>query len=214
VARLTKQARVGALAAMLVSSAAGAQIMRRPAGRPVINWAGASIGLVQGFGINDGTTNSAWSFGSGLAYAGRLEHPFQGGALAFGLQGSYARLPLGYSSPSYTGDAEAMVTEFMGVLRYGGGYSFHPVYELQVGAIGFSDFRSTGTTPEVKLSTSTDYDPKLAIAYGFGFGLSSKAAIEIVQEIGTILHQRDGLAASQSNYPRITVTRLGGKIAF
>jgi hypothetical protein len=199
---------------MVASAAAGAQIMRRPVSRPVVNWGGASIGLVQGFSVADGTTGSRWDFGSGLEYAARFEHPFQRGALAFGVQAGYARLPVGYSSASYSGDARATVTELMGVLRYGAGYSFHPVYELQVGATGFSDFRSTGTTPEVKISTSTDYDPKVSIGYGFGFGLSSKAAIEIVQELGTILHQRDGLTASQSNYPRITVTRLGGKIAF
>ena len=212
-ARLRKQLGVAALATMAATTVAGAQIMRRPVSRPVVNWAGASIGLVQGFGVADGTTSSAWNFGSGLAYAARLEHPLQGGALGFGVQASYARLPLSYSSSSFNGDAKATVTELTAVLRYGAGYSFHPIYELQAGAIGFSDFRSTGVTPEVKLSTSTDYDPKFAIGYGFGFGLSSRASIDIVQELGWIFHQRDGLSGS-SSYPRMTVTRLGGKLAF
>ena len=212
-ARLTKQLAVAAMGAMIATGMAGGQIMRRPVSRPVINWIGASVGLVQGFGVADGTTQSAWNFGSGLEYAARIEHPSQGSALAVGLQVAYARLPLSYSSLTFNGDAKATVTEFTGVLRYGSGYSFHPVYEIQAGAIGFSDFRSTNTTPEVKLSTSTDYDPKVALGYGFGFGLSSKASIEIVQEMGWIFHQRDGLSGS-SSYPRMTVTRLGGKIAF
>jgi hypothetical protein len=210
---LTKQVVLGAFTAMVTSAVAGAQIMRRPVERPVINWVGASIGLVQGFGVADGTTGSAWNFGSGLEYAARVEHPSQSGSLAVGLQAAYARLPLSYSSSSFSGDAKATVTELTGVLRYGAGYSFHPVYEVQVGAIGFSDFRSTGATPTAKLSTSTDYDPKVALGYGFGFGVSPKTSIEIVQEVGWIFHQRTGLAGS-SSYPRMTVTRLGGRFAF
>jgi hypothetical protein len=45
-------------------------------------------------------------------------------------------------------------------------------------------------------------------------GIDVASPLEIVQELGTVLHQRTGLSASQSNYPRIYVTRLGGKIAF
>jgi hypothetical protein len=101
----------------------------------------------------------------------------------------------------------------MGLLRYGGGYGFHPVYELSAGVIGFSEFRSNDTQ-QVSISTSSDFDPKFGLGYGFGFGLSSKTAIEIVQEIGIVLHQRTGLSASESNYPRVYVTRLAGKFAF
>lgn len=191
-----------------------AQIIgRRPVVTRAPNWVGASVGLVQAFGMNDGSTSSSWDFGSGLEYAARFEHPIQSGSLAFGLQASYARLPLRYSSTTVNSDAKATVTQFQAVLRYGADYSFHPVYELTAGAIGFSKFQTTGPTP-TNISTSTDYDPKIAIGYGFGFGLSSRASIEIVQELGTVLHQRDGLSASASSYPRIYVTRLGGRVAF
>ena len=203
-----------AIASTLVAATAEGQIIgRRPAARPVQNWGGLSIGLLQNFGIIDGTTGSTWEFGSGLEYAARFEHPTRSGELAFGVQASYARLPLTYSSSSFNGEAEANVRQLVGVIRYGAGYSFHPIYELSAGMIGFSGFRSTGAS-EVSLSNSTDYDPKISIGYGFGFGISSTASIDIVQELGTILHQRVGLTASQSNYPRIYVTRIGGKIAF
>jgi hypothetical protein len=203
---------LAAAAASLVAAAiAEAQIIRRPVPRPVRNWGGASLGLLQNFSIVDGSTGSTWEFGSGLEYAARFERPISSGELAVGLQATYARLPLVYSSSIFSGEAKADVTQLMAVLRYGGGYSFHPVYELAVGAIGFSDFESESGQ---KISSSTDYDPKISIGYGFGFGISPRASIDIVQELGTVLHQRDGLAASESNYPRIFVTRLGGKIAF
>jgi hypothetical protein len=171
------------------------------------------VGLTQGFAVLDGGTSSTWDFGSGLSYAARLEHPTGTGAFAIGVQGSFARLPVAYSSASFSGDAKADVTELMALLRYGGGYGFHPVYELAAGLIGFSNFRSTDTQ-QITISTSSDFDPKFSLGYGFGFGVSSSTSLEIVQEVGTILHQRTGLSASQSNYPRIYVTRLGGKIAF
>jgi hypothetical protein len=205
---------LGLAASAAIAGSAGAQIIRRPVAARVQNWVGASVGITQGFTILDGSTGSTWDFGSGLDYAVRVEHPTSATAqLAVGLQGSFARLPVGYSSSSFSGDAKADLMQLMGLVRYGSGYGFHPVYELQAGVIGFSDFRSSGT-PSVQISSSTDYDAKFSLGYGFGFGLSPSSSIEIVQELGTVLHQRTGLSASQSNYPRIYVTRLGGKIAF
>jgi hypothetical protein len=199
--------------ASLRSGQADAQIMRRPPQRRTANWIGASIGITQGFGVLDGSTGATWDFGSGLDYAVRIERPTGSGGLAVGLQASFARLPLTYSSSTFSGDAKADISQLMGVVRYGGGYGFHGLYELQAGVIGFSDFRSE-SMPTVNLSSGSDYDPKLSLGYGFGFGLSSTSAIEIVQELGIILHQREGLSGSQSNYPRVYVTRIGGKIAF
>lgn len=212
--RLIQRVTLSLAAALLfTATASDAQIIRRPVARRNPNWAGLSIGITQGFGIRDGSTGSTWDFGSGLEYAARFEHPTGSGQFAIGVQASYARLPVGYSSTTFSGDAKADVKQLMAVLRYGGGYGFHPVYELSGGIIGFSDFRSTGSSP-VKVSTSADYDAKFSLGYGFGFGLSPTTSIEVVQELGTVLHQRTGLAASQSSYPRIYVTRIGGKVAF
>ena len=203
----------GIVAMTLFAVTAHAQIVRRPVAPRVPNWAGASVGITQGFTVLDGSTGSTWEFGSGLAFAGRFERPTGSGALAFGAQASFARLPLAYSSSTISSDAKADIMELTALLRYGGGYGFHPVYELAGGLMRFSNFESTGPS-SVSISSSSDYDPKFSLGYGFGFGLSPTAAIEVVQELGTILHQRTGLSASQSNYPRIYVTRLGGRIAF
>lgn len=198
------------------SIAADAQIMRRPVMARPVNWAGVNVGIVQGYSLSDGTTGAVWRFGSGLEYAGRFEHPLQSG-ISVGAQGSYAKAPLTYSSTSGgcgTCDASATVTQLMGLIHYGRGYGFHSVYELSAGAIGYSNFRQT-SDPGVQLGAKgTDYDFRFALGYGFGFGLSPTTSIEVVQEIGTILHQKTGLPGSTSNYPRVYVTRLGGKIAF
>lgn len=201
-----------AAALAIVSTAGDAQIMRRNPAARVPSWAGVSVGFAQGYTIQDGSTSSDWDFGSGLEYAARLERPTRSG-ISIGLQGVYAKMPLTYSSASQSVNATAQVTQVMGILHYGRGYSFHPVYELAVGVIGFSNFRTDGA-PRTRLSNGTDYDAKFSIGYGFGFGLSSRASIEILQELGTVLHQREGLAGSSSSFPRVYVTRLGGKLSF
>lgn len=202
-----------AVASLILSVVAEGQIIRRPSPRRTLTWAGANIGITQGFTVLDGSTGATWDFGSGLDCAARVERPTGSSGLALGLQASFARMPLTYSSSLFSGDAKADVMQLMGLVRYGGGYGFHGVYELQAGVIGFSDFKSTGT-PQVTISSGSDYDPKLSLGYGFGFGLSPTSAIEVVQELGIVIHQREGLSGSQSNYPRVYVTRIGGRIAF
>ena len=41
-----------------------------------------------------------------------------------------------------------------------------------------------------------DYDLSFSFGYGFGYGLSATSDIEVVQEVGTTIHQRTGLSAS------------------
>jgi hypothetical protein len=196
------------------ASLADGQIGRRPVARRPINWFGAGVGIVQPYHLQDGVSGSSWEFGSGIEYAGRLLHPTRSGIL-IGAQASYSRAPLSYVSATTCGrcEATARVTQLMGVARYGQGYAFHPVYELSAGAISYSHFRETSTNAELAPRTR-DYDFRFALAYGFALGLSPTASIEILQEIGTILHQKTGLPASTSNYPRVLVTRIGGKVAF
>ncbi|HET9424166.1 MAG TPA: hypothetical protein VFO55_02255 [Gemmatimonadaceae bacterium] len=199
--------------ATLVSTVLEAQIVRRAPVRREPNWGGVSVGIAQGYALADGSTNATWSFGSGLEYAGRFEHPLRSG-IAVGVQAAYARPSLTYSSPECTCDATATVTQLVGVLHYGRGYTFHPVYELAAGVIGYSNFRRADDATVKLGSGSTDYDFRISIGYGLGFGVAPNASIEVVQEFGTILHQKTGLAGSSSSYPRVYVTRLGGKIAF
>lgn len=202
------------VAATLCTTAANAQIVRRPEVQRLPNWGGVSLGIAQGYSLADGATSATWSFGSGIEYAARFEHPTRGG-IDVGVQGSYAKRSLTYSSATCGScDADATVRQLMGILHYGRGYTFHPVYELSAGAIGYSNFRRRDDPATALGPGTTDYDFKFSLGYGLGFPISPSAAIEVVQELGTILHQKTGLAGSASNYPRVYVTRIGGKIAF
>jgi hypothetical protein len=210
----TRVSVVAAVSMMLCSQVAPAQIVRRPPVQKPVNWGGVSVAFTQGYSIADGTTAADWDFGSGIEYSARFEHPLQSG-ISVGLQGAFARMPLTYSSAACGScDAKATVRQLTGILHYGQGYTFHPVYELAAGVVGYSNFQRTGDTQTRLGSTSADYDFKFSLGYGLGFGLSPSSAIEFVQEIGTVIHQRDGLAGSSSNFPRVYTTRIAGKIAF
>jgi hypothetical protein len=193
---------------------AGAQIMRRPVTPKAVNSVGVNVGIVQGYTINDGSTNAMWSFGSGLEYGVRVEHSLPNG-ISIGAQGAFSDASLSYTSPTCSNcDAKANVRQLVGLLHFGRGYSFHPVYELAAGAIGYSNF-SRADDGAIKLGSSkTDYDFKVSLGYGLGFGITPSTSIEIIQEFGTVLHQRDGLSGSSSSFPRVYVTRLGGKATF
>jgi hypothetical protein len=202
------------------SRPADAQLRRRAVVKAPPNWIGGGITVMQGFTLLDGTTSSQWRFDSGLGYTASFEHPTQAG-LMLGVQGTYATPTMIFSqtgTPSVQSacptscDGTGTITQIMALIHSGNGYSFHPVYQLTLGATGFSNFRDRSGN---KMGpATTDYDFSFALGYGLGFGLSGNVGIEVVQEIGTVLHQRDGLAAGSSNFPRISATRLGGKIAF
>jgi len=201
------------------ASFAGAQISRRPIGGAAQpNWIGGGVVISQAFVLRDGVTNSDWAFDGGLGYTASFERPTQGG-MTIGLEGTYATPSLVYTSSTgavnCTGGCSATgtVMQIMGLVHSPNSYSFHPAYQLTVGATGFSNFRDQTSNSQIG-PQSTDYDFSFAIGYGLGFGLSSTTSIEVLQEIGTVLHQRTGLAAGSGNYPRMLATKLVGKIAF
>jgi hypothetical protein len=217
----TVKATIVAIAVLAAQTClAGAQILRRPAARTAPpNWIGGGVAIEQAFTLRDGITDSQWAFDGALGYTASFEHPTQSGIMV-GLQGTYATPTMRYTSFGSSGGvncpssctATSTVMQLMGLAHSANSYSLHGVYQLTVGATGFSNFRDSTSSqigPKV-----TDYDFSFAIGYGIGFGLSPTAMIEVVQEIGTVLHQRTGLAAGSGNYPRMTATRLGGKLAF
>ena len=210
---------VAALAAGQTQSA-GAQLRRRPVATTQPNWFGGGVSVFQSYSVVDGLTNATWRFDSGLGYTASFEHPTQNGIM-LGFEGTYATPMLVYTGGTASDavncaggcNAKGTVTQIMGLVHSVNGYAFHPVYQLTVGATGFSNFREQTTSAKIG-PNATDYDFSFAIAYGIGFGLSSSSAVEVVQEIGTVLHQRTDLPAGSGNYPRIGVTRLTAKFAF
>jgi hypothetical protein len=206
------------LLALLASSPAmDAQIIRRPPQtlEPPY-WVGVSIGLAQASSVHDGTTDSQWQFGTAAQYRATLEKRLQAG-LSIGVSAGFATVPLTYSgiSAGCAGgcDAKADIMQLHALFHAGSGMGLHQVVELGLGATGYSNFRTeVGGT---KLApTAADYDLSFAFGYGFGYGLSPKSAIEVVQEFGTAIHQRTGLAGGESSLPRLYTTRIGVRFGF
>lgn len=212
-----------AIAAILVlASEAGvaqAQLGRRPS-YATQDWVAGGVTVNQGFALRDGATDSQWTFDSGLGYWASVEHPTQNGILV-GLQGSYATPTMLYTSNTATGAvdctggcaAAGTVRQLMGLIKSGNSYGTHPVIELTAGATGFSNFKQQTTNTPLG-PTSTKYDFSFAVGYGLGFSLSPTSGIEVIQEIGTVIHSTTGLPVGSRDYPRLTTTRIGARFAF
>jgi hypothetical protein len=187
-------------------------------GPAVPNWIGGGVAISNAFTLRDGVTNSDWAVDGGLGYTASFEHPTQGG-MTIGVQGTYATPSMIYTSSTGAVNcsggcsATGTVMQIMGLIHSPNSYSFHGVYQLTAGATGFSRFRDQSSNSQIG-PKSTDYDFSFAIGYGLGVGVSSTLGIEVMQEIGTVLHQKTGLTAGSGNYPRMLATKLMGKIAF
>jgi hypothetical protein len=168
-------------------------------------WVSFGAALMNGFDVHDGTTNSLWQFGDATQYALSLEKPVGSGGVTLGVRGTHARVPLRYSGTTIT-DADANVSQVMAVLHVASGREFHSVLELSAGATIFSNFRSR--TTDARLAPSSDTDFAFGFAYGFGYNFSPSFAIDVVQDQSTSLHQKTGLAASESSSARFTSTRI------
>jgi hypothetical protein len=195
-----------ALLPLVIAGDAGAQIIRPGMrfGEPSA-WVSFGAALVSEFDVRDGTTNSLWQFGDATQYAVSIEKPISGSGVTLGVRGTRARVPLRYSGNVIT-DADADVSQVMGVLHAASGREFHSVLELSAGATIFSNFRSR--TTDVRLDPSSDTDFAFAFAYGFGYNFSPSFAIDVIQDHSTSLHQKTGLSASEGSSARFTSTRI------
>ena len=195
------------LVPLLLAGEAGAQIIRpgirfsEPAA-----WVSFGAALANTFDVRDGTTNSVWQFGDATQYAVSIEKPISGSGVTFGVRGTYARVPLFYSGSTFT-DADANVSQVMAVVHAANGRQFHSVLELSAGATIYSNFRSRSTDARLE-PTSPDADFAFAFGYGFGYNFSPTFAIDVIQDQSTSLHQKAGLAASESSSNRFTSTRI------
>ena len=194
------------LVLLAVAASADAQIIRgglrfqEPAA-----WASLGVGLQNAFSVVDGSSGSVWEFGDGIQYVAALEKTVSGGIMV-GVRGTHARLPLRYSGATVT-DADANVSQVVGVVHVASGREFHSVLELSAGATLFSNFRSRSTDARLP-PTGVDADFAFGFGYGFGYNFTPRFAIDAVQELSTSLHQKTGLGAGQSSSVRINATRI------
>ncbi len=199
-----------ALLPLAVAADAGAQIIR-PGMRSQepSSWVSIGVGLQNGFDVRDGTTGSLWQFSDVTQYVVSLEKVVSGG-VTVGVRGAHSRVPLYYTGSEST-EADANVSQVMGVLHVASGREFHSVLELGLGATLYSNFRSRSTDRRLE-PTGTDADFAFSFGYGFGYNFSPRFGIDVVQDVSTALHQKAGLIAGESSSIRFSATRLVGRV--
>ena len=196
---------------LLGAAGAQAQIVRPrfQAGAPSA-WVSGSYALQNAFSVRDGTTGSSWDFGSANVMGASLEKAFMNGVTA-GVRGSTGLVPLRYTGASAGYDADARVSQLLGVVRIAPGQSFHTVLELSAGVTYFSDFRTQSDATKLAPLTG-DQDFTFSFGYGFGYAFNPRFSVDVVQDQVTTIHQKDGLAASDDSSNRFGSTRIVGRI--
>lgn len=204
---------------LVVASTAGAQIIRvPPRSTQQVAWLSAGIGYLSAPQLFDGTTNAEWRFSDAFEYRVSLEKGLQGGS-SFGLAVSNARTPLRYlpapgfvigaggADCTFGCDADANISRITGLLHMGrSSVGFYQAIDLSVGATVFWNFRDRASGD--RLAPTSDTDLALAIGYGFGYGFSPDMQIELVQDAGLGIHQRENLPAGTGATYRMYNTRL------
>jgi hypothetical protein len=204
---------------------AGAQIIRSPRSDPPVI-VHAAVALLQIETIFDGSSGSAWDFGSALQYRISVEKRIGAGS-SLGVAVTRASVPLRYNPlPVITPtglsctdpgagscDASASLTTIALNFTGGGSQGFHQILNLGAGVSIFDDFEEDGTGKSLA-PIDGDKDFYLAVGFGVGFGLSDHFAVSLVQDAGVVLHQRTGLSGNRDSFRQLLATRLGFRFAF
>ena len=189
----------------------GAQIIQPRRGFQPMAWTSLGVGWSQLQEICDPDTDACWNFGGAPQYRATLELPLGSQGASAGIAGTTSRVPLFWAGTGAAGncagcDADVNITQILGNLRLGGGSGFHQVLDLVLGATMFSDFRATDGT---RLGTGkTVTDVTFALGYGFGYAFTSRAQVQITQEWGLLVHER------QPGNPNNTSQQQTTRIAF
>jgi hypothetical protein len=193
---------------------ARAQIIRQPGPRlrEPTNWGSAGVGLQQGWTVFDGSTGTRWDVGDSQTWFAGVEHALSGG-VTVGVRASTAGTSLRYlvRGTGIVTDADARVSQALGVLHITSGRPLHSVIELGAGATFYSGFKEQGTGTELA-PRSTDTDFTFVLGYGIGYAFSRTFQLDVVQDLATALHQKTGLEAGDNSSARISVTRLVARV--
>ena len=204
-----------ALALLLIAvESAQSQIIGREQARysrGPIGYVSLGIGWMQQQEFNDPETGDAWNWGSAPQWRASLEFPVGSGA-TFGVAGTIAKVPLTFDGSTCNQcDADANISQVMGLFHIGGGgsSSFSQVIDLQAGLTMFSNFREANTGARIgtgKMSQAFNF----GIGYGFGYSLSPRTQISLVQDYGLIILKRQPGTSQRSSQQ--TSTRIGFRI--
>jgi hypothetical protein len=198
---------------------AGAQtIVRGNATGPTANnWIGVSMGIQQGFTVDDGKTNTNWQFSGGEQFALSLEHSLSPG-ISVGVEFGHTASTLTYSAePEAVGvsavcfiscTATASMNQYLAVFHGGTGFALHQVFEGAAGITTFSSFTARANGAALP-PTGTETAPTLELGYGFAYAMSERTMIELVEE-GQAIFVQDRTAGS--SLPLLLTTRISFRV--
>ena len=188
----------------------GAQIIRggQIAVRDPQTWVSAGVGWQNGWTVSDGTTGSRWDLGDAQQYGLSVERTVRSG-ITLGVRAATSQPSLNFLNTigtPLTRQADARVSQALGVVHVTTGRDIRSVFELGVGSTIYSGLRERGSN--AKLGPSSDADFTFVFSYGLGYSFSRSFHVDVVQDIGTSLHQKAGLSAGEDTSIRISTTRL------
>lgn len=195
---------------LVVAQGARAQILE-PRGRGIGNpvaWTSLSVGWSRIGGLCDSGSSACWDFGSAPQWRGTLEFPVGSGATV-GAAATTARTPLIYNGGGVGGcvncDADANVSQYLGLLRIGGGAGFHQVIDVSAGMTVFTNFRDTDGRRLGPGKAVSNYS--FAVGYGFGYSMSPRTQIMLLQDYALIIGKR--VAGASNNSAQQSTLRVG-----
>jgi hypothetical protein len=195
---------------------AGAQIIRggRFALRDPQTWVSATYGWQEGWTVFDGRSGSRWDVGDTQTYGGSIERAVSSG-ITVGVRANTSQPSVRYIGTGTAGttQADVRVSQALGVVHVTTGRQLRSVFELGLGATIYSDFRERVTGAPLG-AESTDADFAFVFVYGLGYSFSRNFQVDVVQDLGTSLHQKTGLAAGEDRSARISTTRLVARYGF
>lgn len=175
-------------------------------------WISGTFGWQEGWTVFDGRSGSRWELGDTQQYGGSIERAVTSG-ITVGLRGNTSQPSVRYVGTSTTTEADMRVSQALGVVHVTTGRQLRSVFELGLGATIYSDLRERGTGLRLGPS-STDTDFAFVFVYGLGYSFSRNFHVDVVQDLGTSLHQKTGLAAGEDTSARISSTRLVARYGF
>lgn len=209
-------------ALFLTSMPLDAQIFDNRRNKEPSMWVSAGVAAFSADGVNDGSTGTAWDFaGTNVQYRASLEKMIQN-QTSVGITVGYIDMPFTYyGSPTAVGaanscaqcDAHMKMYSAAISIHVGGGLGFHQVLEGTAGVNHYRNFtRDADGAALIPLEGNTD--PAFTFGYGFGFNFSNSQEVFIIQDYGLALHERKGLANSESNTLTMRTTRIGYRMGF
>ena len=201
--------------AVLPPTGASAQIIRggRFGLRDPQTWVSATFGWQSGWTVRDGSTDSRWDLGDTQQYGASIERAVTGG-VSVGVRANTSQPSVRYTTSGLTQrEADARVTQALGVVHVTTGRDIRSVFELGLGSTIYSNFRERVTGQPLG-SAKTDADFLFVFVYGLGYSFSRNFHVDVVQDLGRSLHQKTGLAAGEDTSARISSTRLVARYGF